>query len=71
VADTTIIVRPNGPYIVRGSFELVDADGEAFVTGWDHVALCRCGRSAHKPFCDGTHARVGFKDAAQAGARKG
>lgn len=50
----------DGPLLVRGDFELVTPDGEPIDAGRSTVALCRCGRSAVKPFCDGTHKVVGF-----------
>lgn len=61
-----IKVRENGPYKVTGPITLVDSDGEAFTAGGDGgvIALCRCGGSTTKPFCDGTHSRIGF-DAAE------
>ncbi|MHA6693303.1 CDGSH iron-sulfur domain-containing protein [Homoserinimonas sp. A520] len=52
---------PNGPLLLRGDFELVDADGEAIEPGRRTVALCRCGMSSIKPFCDGTHKATGFR----------
>ncbi|GAA0469275.1 hypothetical protein Ade02nite_32180 [Paractinoplanes deccanensis] len=51
----------DGPLIVRGDFELVTPDGETIDPGRATVALCRCGRSAVKPFCDGTHKAVRFR----------
>ncbi|MDP9793995.1 CDGSH-type Zn-finger protein [Catenuloplanes nepalensis] len=50
----------DGPLLVRGDFELRTPDGEPIDAGRTTVALCRCGRSAIKPFCDGTHKVVGF-----------
>lgn len=50
---------PNGPLYVRGDFTLVDDDGEAFPAG-TRAALCRCGASANKPYCDGSHTDAGF-----------
>ncbi|MDA8361062.1 MAG: CDGSH iron-sulfur domain-containing protein [Gammaproteobacteria bacterium] len=56
-----ITVKANGPYLVDG-VEIVDNDGRPFKTeAGKPVALCRCGQSAKKPFCDGTHVKVGFK----------
>ena len=66
MAETTITVRDNGPYVVRGEFTVVDAEGKAFEKK-DVVALCRCGHSATKPFCDGAHQREGFSSAPRAG----
>jgi CDGSH-type Zn-finger protein len=56
----TITPYRDGPLIVRGDFRLVDQDGAEIDPGRDTVALCRCGRSGIKPFCDGTHKRSGF-----------
>ena len=51
----TITAYPDGPFLLRGDFELRDADGTVTATERRTVALCRCGRSSIKPFCDGTH----------------
>ena len=59
-AGATITPYRDGPLIVRGDFRLVDQDGGEIDPGRDTVALCRCGRSGIKPFCDGTHKRSGF-----------
>ena len=59
-ARATITPYRDGPLIVRGDFRLVDQDGEEIDPGRRTVALCRCGRSSIKPFCDGTHKRSGF-----------
>jgi CDGSH-type Zn-finger protein len=61
-----IKVRENGPYKVTGPIRLIDAEGNEFELPDDGepVALCRCGGSTTKPFCDGTHSKVGF-DAAE------
>jgi CDGSH-type Zn-finger protein len=65
-----ITVRKNGPYRVEaaeGSVELVDADGNQFdLTGKPAFSLCRCGGSTNKPFCDGTHSKIGFQGAEMA-----
>ena len=50
----------DGPYLLRGPFELVDQDGNVIKTGRRTIALCRCGRSQTRPFCDGTHKLIGF-----------
>jgi CDGSH-type Zn-finger protein len=65
-----ITVRPNGPYLVQGEIELIDPTG-ARVACERAVALCRCGASSTKPFCDGTHKSIGFSsaDAAASPAR--
>jgi CDGSH-type Zn-finger protein len=51
----------DGPYIVRGSFTITDQDGNAIDAGRETIALCRCGRSQIRPFCDGTHRLTGFR----------
>jgi CDGSH-type Zn-finger protein len=56
----TITPYRDGPLIVRGSFRLLDQDGAEIDPGRATIALCRCGRSAIKPFCDGSHKRSGF-----------
>jgi CDGSH-type Zn-finger protein len=50
----SVTVYPDGPLIVRGDFEVLEVGGEPINAGHT-VALCRCGRSALKPFCDGSH----------------
>jgi len=65
-----ITIRKNRPYRVEapeGSIELVDADGNPFdLTGKPAFSLCRCGGSVNKPFCDGTHSKIGFQGAEMA-----
>ena len=51
----------DGPLIVRGDFEILSADGDVVPSGRKTVALCRCGVSSIKPFCDGTHKLVKFR----------
>jgi hypothetical protein len=58
---TTITAYPDGPLLVRGPFVIQTRDGTAIDPGRRTVALCRCGKSATKPFCDGTHKVTGFK----------
>lgn len=58
---TTVIPYEDGPLILRGNFTLRTPDGEVIDPGRTTVALCRCGRSAVKPFCDGTHKAVNFR----------
>ena len=57
--------RENGPLVIHGTFKLVDHRGNEFTlpTGKDNVALCRCGQSRTKPFCDGSHRQCGFQAA--------
>lgn len=62
-----IKVRDNGPYKVTGPVRVVDADGEAFeLPAGEAVALCRCGQSRSKPFCDASHRGAGFESCARA-----
>ena len=56
-----IIPCKDGPYIVRGDFEILDADGNPMTLRRTTIALCRCGRSRTRPFCDGTHKLIGFR----------
>ncbi len=63
--DVSITIRKNGPYIVTGSVELKDADGNVYPAK-ESMALCRCGASTKKPFCDGTHSKMGFEAAERA-----
>jgi len=57
-----VTVFPHGPLKIEGEFRLVDGAGAAWdLSGRTQIALCRCGHSANKPFCDGTHGRVGFQ----------
>lgn len=52
---------PNGPYLLRGPATITDPAGnEISVPAGKNVALCRCGKSENKPFCDGTHSKIGF-----------
>ena len=62
MADTRITVRNNGPLFVEGdNIVLADQDGTTFkLAGRTLIKLCRCGQSANKPFCDGSHNRVAF-----------
>jgi CDGSH-type Zn-finger protein len=57
----TIKVRDNGPLVVEGDFNLIDAAGNEIPIL--KKALCRCGGSTMKPFCDGTHSKIGFQGA--------
>jgi CDGSH-type Zn-finger protein len=56
----TITPYRDGPLLVRGDFRLVDQDGTEIDPGRHTIALCRCGKSGIKPFCDGSHKRSGF-----------
>jgi CDGSH-type Zn-finger protein len=69
---TDVQIKPmhNGPYIVTGPVTIVDADGNEYdVSGRKSIALCRCGGSTTKPFCDGTHSKAGFEAAERAVAQ--
>jgi CDGSH-type Zn-finger protein len=61
MADVVIKVRENGPYLIKGPIELIDADGNPFRMQGENIVLCRCGQSENKPFCDGTHRLTGFE----------
>ena len=65
MADAKIEIMKNGPLIVTGAVELKDADGNAYPAK-QRMALCRCGASTTKPFCDGTHSKIGFQAAERA-----
>ncbi|HVA51817.1 MAG TPA: CDGSH iron-sulfur domain-containing protein [Pirellulales bacterium] len=68
MSQVTIRTRNNGPFVVEGPVTIVDAEGNAFTISTDKpaIALCRCGQSGKKPFCDGSHNRCGFVAAEQA-----
>lgn len=69
MSEVKITVRPNGPYRVEGPVKLVDANGNEWdLTNKPAISLCRCGASTNKPFCDGTHSKLGFQ-AAEAAVR--
>ena len=58
-----VIITPyrDGPLLVRGPFKLQDQDGNLIEVGRKTVALCRCGKSRMRPFCDGTHKVIRFR----------
>lgn len=62
MSEVNIRCRENGPLVVEGPITVVDHEGNAFVINPDKpaVALCRCGHSANKPFCDGAHRDANF-----------
>jgi CDGSH-type Zn-finger protein len=70
MAEVTIRTRPNGPLLVEGPVRLVDSAGNEFVldAAKPALALCRCGQSSRKPFCDGTHKTCGFIGDERAGS---
>jgi CDGSH-type Zn-finger protein len=63
--EVKITASKNGPYIISGPVELTDAEGNTYPLK-TKMALCRCGGSTTKPFCDGTHSKIGFQAAQQA-----
>lgn len=65
MAEVSIEVRKNGPLIVTGPVELKDVEGNQYPVE-PRMALCRCGASTTKPFCDGTHSKIGFQAAEKA-----
>lgn len=65
----TIELKPNGPLLVKHLEVLENSSGERLATE-TVVALCRCGGSANKPFCDGTHKKIGFSDQRQSEERE-
>ena len=64
-----IICNENGPYIVKNVKQMTSTNGQTITTK-STMALCRCGESSNKPFCDGTHSKIGFSSDVQAGAVK-
>jgi CDGSH-type Zn-finger protein len=65
MTDATIKVNDNGPYLITGTHTVTDAEGNALQTK-ETTFLCRCGHSANKPFCDGSHKREGFESQVRA-----
>ena len=62
MAESKVTVRNNGPLRIEGEFSICDQDGSTFgLAGRTVISLCRCGHSENKPFCDGSHNRLGFK----------
>lgn len=59
-ADAEVVIIKNGPIMLKGSMIITHKDGKQ--ESHKEVYLCRCGQSANKPFCDGTHRKCGFKD---------
>lgn len=68
MADVKIRLRDNGPFVVEGPVTLTDAEGNTFSidSSKPAIALCRCGASGNKPFCDGAHNQCGFTCAERA-----
>ena len=67
--QVTITPYRDGPLLVRGPFRLQDMHGEEIAVGRETVALCRCGKSRIRPFCDGTHKLTKFRAATGAEGR--
>jgi 3-phenylpropionate/trans-cinnamate dioxygenase ferredoxin subunit len=63
MSEVQIVPTDNGPYKVTGPIELVDHEGNKLAVPGETVLLCRCGGSTNKPFCDGTHSKIGFQGA--------
>ena len=61
--DGPVVITPyrDGPLLIRGPFEMRDQDGRPIEPGREVVALCRCGKSRMRPFCDGSHKLVRFQ----------
>lgn len=65
--STKVTIFNNGPIRIEGDFTIVDAAGAQYdLAGRTAIGLCRCGLSNNKPFCDGTHGKMGFDSACQA-----
>ncbi len=70
--EVLITVRDNGPYTVTGPARIIDLDGNEYdISAKKRVSLCRCGASTTKPFCDGTHSKIGFQAAERAVREEG
>jgi CDGSH-type Zn-finger protein len=67
MSEAKITPRDNGPLFIEGEFSIVDSTGKVFgLAGRTAVALCRCGHSNNKPFCDGAHKTSGFASRCEA-----
>jgi CDGSH-type Zn-finger protein len=66
MSNITIKALKDGPLLVQGEVELLDSEGNQFKLAGENTALCRCGGSGRKPFCDGTHSRAGFQSSVSA-----
>jgi CDGSH-type Zn-finger protein len=65
MSEGKITVLDKGPLLVKGAVVVTDAEGNRFETQ-EQFALCRCGQSKNKPFCDGAHSGAGFSDCVRA-----
>ena len=61
MTETLITPYRDGPLLIRGEFRIVDQDGNEIDPGRETIALCRCGKSRQRPFCDGTHNLIRFR----------
>jgi len=67
MSEVKITIRENGPFLVTGPIELTGVDGKVYdLAGKETIALCRCGASANRPFCDGAHKACGFESSDKA-----
>jgi CDGSH-type Zn-finger protein len=66
----TITPYRDGPLLIRGPVRLQDTQGREIDVGRETIALCRCGKSRIKPFCDGTHKLSGFRATSEADVRR-
>ena len=68
MSEVKVHIKDNGPFLVEGPFKLYDAEGNEYPLPPDRpaYALCRCGASENRPFCDGAHGRCGFESAERA-----
>ena len=67
MADATkITIKDSCPYLVKGPFSLVDAEGNEFTIDKEMIPLCRCGASTTQPFCNGTHRKLEFDSVVRA-----
>ena len=66
MADVKITATPNGPYRIEGDIQLFNEGTPVSTKSGVSTFLCRCGASSNKPFCDGTHSKIGFQAAASA-----
>jgi CDGSH-type Zn-finger protein len=66
MAEPSITIRDNGPYVVTMPVEILDAQGNPLTITRERITLCRCGASSNKPFCDGTHKTINFESTVSA-----
>jgi len=68
MSEVNIRLRDNGPFVVEGPVKLTDVEGNEFTidSSKPAIALCRCGKSENRPFCDGAHSKCGFESTERA-----